>query len=435
VDRSSGGRPARTLLLRFALAGLAALVVVALATALLARQVAEREGRREAERIAWASGRGVVQPALTDGVVTMEPAALQAVDAVVREAVLSGSLVRVKVWAADGTVVYSDESRLIGERFELDDGERSLFGTDETAAEISDLDDPENRYERTQDRLLETYLGVETPDGTPLLFEAYFRYDGIVDVGRDVWLSFAPVTLGALLLLQLVQLPLAWSLARSLRRSQEQRELLLSHAVDASDRERRRIARDLHDGVVQDLTGVSYELAAAARRGDASPVDRLTFEAASGRVRDSIGSLRSLLVDIYPPNLRDEGLRTALENLLVGLSNRGIHTSLDVEIDDANLPDSVCALLYRGAQEAVRNVASHAGATSVRLVVSSRHGNAVLVVDDDGQGFEAARAGEVSEDGHVGLRALADLVAEAGGTVEIASGPGHGTEIRVEVPV
>lgn len=410
-------------------------MIVAVATALVARQVAEREGRREAERIAWTSGRGVVQPALTDAIVTMDPAALAALDQVVRDAVLGGSLVRVKVWAADGTILYSDDSRLIGQRFELGPEEVALLGTEGTEADISDLQEPENRYERSQDRLLETYLGVETPDGTPLLFEAYFRYDGIVDVGREVWLSFAPVTLGALLLLQLVQLPLAWSLARSLRRSQEQRELLLSHAVDASDRERRRIARDLHDGVVQDLTGVSYELAAAARRGDIAPADRAIYETASGRMRDSIGSLRSLLVDIYPPNLRDEGLRTALENLLVGLGNRGIRTSLDIEIDDTTLPDPVAALLYRGAQEAIRNVATHAGATEVRLRVTSHHGNAVLIVDDNGRGFDPARAGEVSTDGHVGLRALADLVAETGGTVEVASGTGHGTEIRVEVPV
>jgi signal transduction histidine kinase len=435
VDRSSGGRPARTLLLRFALAGLIALVTVAVATALISRRVAEREGVSEAQRIAWTSGRGVVQPALTEGVPAMDPEALSALDQVVRDAVLSGSLVRVKLWAADGTIVYSDDSRLIGEQFTLDAEELALFGSDRTVAEISNLDEPENRFEQPQQRLLETYTPVETPAGTPLLFEAYFRYDGVVDIGRDVWISFAPVTLGALLLLQLVQLPLAWSLARSLRRSQQQRELLLSHAVEASERERRRIARDLHDGVVQDLTGVSYELAAAARRADPTSADRVVYEAASGRVRDSIGSLRSLLVDIYPPNLRHEGLRTGLENLLVGLASRGLTTELTVELDDAELADHITALLYRGAQEALRNVATHAGASAVRVVVAETAGRAVLVVEDNGRGFDPTTAGAISGDGHVGLRALADLVAEAGGTVTVASGEGTGTEIRVEVPL
>ena len=71
--------------------------------------------------------------------------------------------------------------------------------------------------------------------------------------------------LGALILLALIQLPLAWQLARRVRRTQDEREKLLRHAIEASDVERRRIARDLHDGVVQDLAAVSYSLSAAAR--------------------------------------------------------------------------------------------------------------------------------------------------------------------------
>ena len=83
----------------------------------------------------------------------------------------------------------------------------------------------------------------------------------------------------------------------------------------------------------------------------------------------------------------------------------------------------------------MRNVLAHAAATHVRVLVTRDSGRAVLVVEDDGRGFEPGSAGTVTETGHVGLRALSDLVAEVGGSVEVATGPELGTEVRVEVPV
>ena len=93
--------------------------------------------------------------------------------------------------------------------------------------------------------------------------------------GRRIWRSFAPISLGALLVLELVQIPLAWSLARRLQQRQREREGLLQQALAASDMERRRIASDLHDGVVQDLVGVAFTFGGAARRRRHQPrVDR-----------------------------------------------------------------------------------------------------------------------------------------------------------------
>ena len=89
------------------------------------------------------------------------------------------------------------------------------------------------------------------------------------------------------MLLELVQIPAAWSLARRLRRGQRQRETLLQHAVDASDTERRRIARDLHDGVVQDLAGVSFALAAAARAPEVPTQTQAVLDDSARAVRDS----------------------------------------------------------------------------------------------------------------------------------------------------
>src|SRR5207248_1277076 len=94
-----------------------------------------------------------------------------------------------------------------------------------------------------------------------LLFEAYFRYDAVTAGGRRSWNDFAPIMLVALIGLEALQIPLAWSMARRVRAGQQRQEVLLRRAIHASDAERRRIASDLHDGVVQDLASVSYSLA------------------------------------------------------------------------------------------------------------------------------------------------------------------------------
>jgi signal transduction histidine kinase len=120
--------------------------------------------------------------------------------------------------------------------------------------------------------------------------------------GRRLWTAFAPALIGGLLLLQLVNLPLAHSLVRRLRRGQEEREALLRRALDASQTERRTIAADLHDGVVQDLVAVSYSLSAEARRinGDHGGAPSRTLQDGAAKTRDSVRALRTLLVDIYP---------------------------------------------------------------------------------------------------------------------------------------
>jgi signal transduction histidine kinase len=242
--------------------------------------------------------------------------------------------------------------------------------------------------------------------------------------------AFAPPLLGGLLVLLLLQLPLAWGLARRLRREHAQREALLSNAIAASDRERRQIAADLHDGVVQDLAGVAFGLApladAAQRRGDAEEADALRD--AGGRLRQGVRDLRTLLVEIHPPNLASAGLDAALSDLLSPLAAAGVATSL--EVDPQALPaerDSdgpALALIYRVAREAVRNAREHGGASAVSIALScAAPGVARLVVRDDGRGFAPADRARAEAAGHVGLRLLEDLAAQAGGRLAVASAP------------
>ncbi|MDQ1698021.1 MAG: two-component system, NarL family, sensor kinase [Frankiaceae bacterium] len=432
----AGGRWAVTRpVLQFTLAGIIAVAIVGVATAVASRRVGQREATVDARTTTLVKAQTVIEPAVTNGLLTAAPTAVAKIDAVVRKSVLDRSLVRVKVWTRDGTIVYSDEPRLEGSHYTLGVDEIAALDHGVIEAEVSDLSKPENRFERGHGKLLEVYLPIRAPDGKRLLFEANYRYDAVSASGNRIWRSFAPVSIGALIALELVQIPLAWSLARRLRSRQQERERLLRQAIDASDAERRRIASDLHDGVVQDLAGVAYQLAGSARREGLPPLTTSLLEESAAHVQDSIKSLRSLLVDIYPAKLAEAGLPAALTDLIAGVANRGIATGCDVEGLHDDLPDAVAALLYRAAQEALRNVVAHAQASHVQLTVASTGDRVWLDVSDDGVGFTPALAHERAAEGHLGLRGLTDLVAGAGGRLDIDSEPGSGTRMHVEVPI
>jgi signal transduction histidine kinase len=318
----------------------------------------------------------------------------------------------------------------------LGSDERRALLTGGVDAEVSDLTRPENRFERSQHKLLEVYLGVRGPNREKLLFEDYLRYSSVAASGQRLWRAFAPALIITLALLELAQIPLAWSMARRLQRGQAEREALLLRSIEASEVERRRIARDLHDGAVQNLAGVSYSLSAAAdaiARGDMDSAIQ-TVKSAAGDTRQSIRELRTLLVDIYPPNLRRAGLAAALSDLVASLPAHSLEIDLEVQ-SELHLPEHAEPLLYRVAQEALRNVVAHANARRVVVAAGRRDGKAFLSVEDDGQGFEPSPADAGERHRHFGLRILRDLAADANGDLTIESEPGAGTRVWIEVPV
>jgi two-component system, NarL family, sensor kinase len=419
---------------KFALAGLAALAVFLVGSLLVLRDLGRSEAIRDARQFAVLSGQGIVEPELRDEIVGGDRAAVDAIDVVVQERVLGERIVRVKIWTTEGRIVYSDEPRLVGAVHPLDDSKLEVLETGAARVELSDLSSPENRFEQGLGELYEVYLPVRTPDGTPLLFETYQASTEVASTGRRIWLPFAAMLLVSLLLLWLVQIPLAWRLAERLRRSQREREGLLERAVEASIDERRRIAGELHDSVVQDLAGISYSLSAAADRADvqASPGLRETLRDAARGTRDSMRRIRSLLVDIHPPNLRATGLEAALTDLLAGLATRGVETTLDVS-DGLRLSDDAEQLLYRAAGEAVRNVEKHAGASRVSVRLGRTDGVVRLEVADDGAGFTLEERERRRSEGHLGLSLLEELAARMDGRLELRSTPGAGTRFLLEV--
>jgi signal transduction histidine kinase len=417
---------------RFAITGLAGLALLTFVAIQLLSSRGTSEAIRDAKSLTQLAGRGVVGPYITPALLAGQPAAIAALDRTVRARLLRDPVVRVKIWDGSGRVIYSDEPRLIGNRYSLGGGERLALSTGGVEAEVSDLTRPENRFERQYHKLLEVYLGLKATDGTPVLFELYQRFSSIAASGNRLFRAFFFPAIAVLVLLELAQIPLAVSLARKLRRGQREREALLQRAIEASEFERRRIARDLHDGPVQDLAGVSYTLSSAISEArEVDPELAGALEQSSRQTRDSIRALRTLLVDIYPPRLHSEGLIAAVSDLLSALSAAGLEVTLDAD-PHLHLPPGVEAVLFRVAQESLRNVLEHSEATRVSVQVRATDAAVTLEVEDDGRGISEV---PTDRDKHFGLRMLEDLARDSGGQLELDSAAGRGTRVRLQIPL
>ena len=140
-----------------------------------------------------------------------------------------------------------------------------------------------------------------------------------------------------------------------------------------------------------------------------------------------------MMVAIAPPQLHQEGLATALADVVSPLHRNGVATTLSV--DPVMINPEAEALVYRAAHEALRNVAKHAEASHVGVMVDGTDTRIRLVVEDDGVGFSHDQADMRRSTGHMGLPLLAELAEEAGARLDIQSQPGAGTRLVLEVPV
>ncbi len=217
------------------------------------------------------------------------------------------------------------------------------------------------------------------------------------------------------------------------RANAHQRELR-----EAEEAERRRIARDIHDGVVQVVVGYSMRLAAASDNiqtelGHAAQPWHDLMSRAAEALRGSARDLRTLIIQIAPPSLQREGLRAALGRLCSPLVEGGTNVRILVP-DDLALPQADAELLFRVAQEALRNTAAHANASEVSVEVRIDPLATMLAVIDDGTGFSPEDVAERRREGHVGTRGLEELATERGAALTIHSSPGRGTRVCLTIP-
>ena len=426
----------RSVILRFAAGTLAAIAVAVVGGYFVLRSVAIDEAKRQTRTRVQEAAKLVEATAVTDGLLRGRERAVRAVDDVVVGRVLSGSIVRAKIWSPAGRVLYSDEPAEIGGRYALDAGQHRLLRNGGAEVEVTDLNRPENRLDRQQGRLLEAYTRIRTPSGIPLLFEIYQPLHSITADARRLLRTLAPPILGAIALILLVQAPLFWSLMRRLQRSHEQREGLLANAVTSSRRERRRVASYLHDGPVQELAGLAFSLAPVADGAETRGADgeAAVVRTVIDRLRGTVRDLRALLVDLHPPTLATAGLDAALRDLVSPLSARGAAVELRVD-DEERLDPDTQALVYRVAQEAVRNVIAYSDASTVSVEVGVVDSTARLLVADDGRGFAPETRERRRAEGHLGLSLVEELADQAGGRLTVDSSEGEGTRVRLQVPL
>ena len=435
ADRSQDASFAR-LARRVALRGLIVLAIVIVAGILGARVLAERAALDDATVTADVLAESAIQPTLTEGVVTRDPAALLAFVKRTRLWIEDSNLVRANLWRADGTIVWSDEPRLIDRTYALGAERREVLDEGETQASVADLSAEVNAYDRGRGELLQVLRPVRTPDGTVLLFEIYATSDAVDARASDLTTGFSLIMVSALLAFVVLLLPLLRQLTRGLHQARADRERLLEEALDASSEERRRIAGDLHDGVVQDLAATSFALSgAAARAGGSQAGLQHELEGAARTLRTSIASLRSLLVDIYPRSLERSGLAAALDDQAGTLRARGV--DVQVEIDpDLDLDPEQERLVFRIVRECLHNVRRHARAqrVAITLTPSDDGDGAELRVSDDGIGFDIDEVRSRPERGHVGLQVMADVAERDGARLLVTTSPGAGCTWTLEIP-
>jgi signal transduction histidine kinase len=205
----------------------------------------------------------------------------------------------------------------------------------------------------------------------------------------------------------------------------------LRRVVEGQELERRRLARELHDETGQALTSILLGL----KRVEEAKTEEDAHGAASelrAEIVKTLQGVRRLAVELRPKALDDFGLVPALERLAEAFGgDSGIAIDLEANVGDDRLPPEMETALYRIAQEALTNVAKHARAQHVSVVVTRRHGSVTILVEDDGRGF-GARGGEDDGLGLVGMRERVGLL---GGRLAIESTEGSGTTIVAEVPL
>jgi signal transduction histidine kinase len=194
--------------------------------------------------------------------------------------------------------------------------------------------------------------------------------------------------------------------------------------IEATDAERRRLERDLHDGAQQRLVSLSLKLAMAKAKVGEDGDARALLDEAHAESRAAVEELRDLARGIHPAILTDRGLAPALEQLA---SRAVVPTDVD-GVPDHRLPAAVEATAYFVVAEALTNVGKYAEATQAAVRVTEADGRLVVEVRDDGRGGADPAGGS-------GLRGLADRVGALGGRLEVDSPVGWGTRVVADLPL
>lgn len=211
---------------------------------------------------------------------------------------------------------------------------------------------------------------------------------------------------------------------------------LFEAAIGAQEQERRRIAAEIHDGFLQDLSALFLKAEMAKVMIGRGRLDEAAEHIAEIQedLRNEVGSVREFIFEVRPPSLDEVGLGPTLQAMIDrAAQDAGLDSGFADRLGKGRLPEVLETVLYRTAQEALRNVVKHAGARRVEVTLERSGGHARLVVRDDGRGV-GDDLDALVKPGHFGIETMRERIELAGGSLSIASDPSGGTRVEALVP-
>jgi signal transduction histidine kinase len=369
---------------------------------------------------------------------------------------LGQRIVTFKVWTLDGTVLYSDDQRLVGRKFSLDGGLAQAVQGD-VSAELSDLNDPENALERERfTRLLQVYVPVrERSTGRVLCVAEFYQLPDDLDNAiagarlRSWGVVIAAALLTYVLLASIVKRgsdvieqqktdlrDKVSALTTLLTQNAHLRERIhqaASRATAINEQALRRIGGDLHDGPGQSLALALLRLDAVQVRVARSKPIAEDFDVVKHAVEEALRETRQISAGLRLPELAPLSVADVVERVVrthTRLTGAPVIVQIGALPDD--VPLAVKIALFRSLQETLSNSVRHARGIGVTADVVGESGFLNLVVSDHGPGFDPKQVGT---DGHLGLAGMREQVELLGGDFSISSAAGRGTTIRARWPL
>lgn len=384
----------------------------------------------------------------------LKPDSESALDALLRDTPLGRKVVGIKVWASDGTIIYSSKKDMIGRKFPLSDRLRAAL-KGQISREFNKLRDDANELRRDPGvPLLEIYSPIIATSSNRVIAVAEF-YEEAVQLQAELrkarlqsWYIVALVTLAMLSILFGIVRNGSQTIAaqeRALRDRIDELSTLLAQnetlhrrideilrrSVETNDLVLRRIGSELHDGPAQLISLALLRLDAlrptSTSHTGAVPTD--DFERIHSALVDSLAEIRNMSAGLTPPELDNV---TPAEALTLAVRTHERRTGTTVKYELAELPPSLSnalkACLYRFAQEALNNAFRHGGGKSQTVRGTCLEGVLRVEVSDAGPGFEPDNHQRMDER-RLGITGMRDRVASLGGFFDIQSQPGHGTRL------
>ena len=344
-------------------------------------------------------------------------------------AIFQGGESFLEVRAVDGYEDWTDPAQLLSIKIEIETSAlfQRLLSTRRTLL-ITDTDEEPDWVAYPGTELIHNRMYL------PVLIED--RLIGVIGLGKvevgyfsEEHVQWAEALTGQ----AAVAIQNAW-LFEQVRAGRERLQFLSRRLVEVQESERRYIARELHDHASQNLTSLMLGLGTVEKEADNPEFVRTRTAELKTMTDHVLEDLHRLAINLRPASLDHLGLTPALEQLIKAFRQ---DSDLDIKLktvgfsEDERLPQDIETTLYRVVQEALTNVVRHARASHVDVVLERRGDVLLVIVEDDGKGFDFSL---VKREGHLGLLGIQERAEMLGGTLTVESKPGSGTTLFVEVP-